>query len=149
MTTHASSLPRRLRREGIRRTYLLAWLGGPVIGIANGVARELVYKDRVGELAGHQLSTGTGIGLFAAYFWWLGRRWPIPTRRTALEIGAAWVALTVAFEFGFGHYVDGKSWDELLRDYDVASGRLWPLVLVWLGLGPLVVRELLARRDDA
>jgi hypothetical protein len=116
-----------------------------VIGIANGAARELLYKDRVGDPTAHQLSTGSAIGLFAAYLWWLERRWPIPTRRVAAEIGATWVALTVAFEFGFGHYVAGNSWDELLADYDVPNGRLWPLVLVWLGIGPLVVRELLIR----
>jgi hypothetical protein len=35
----------------------------------------------------------------------------------------------VAFEFGFGHYVSGAPWTELLADYDVRAGRLWPLVL--------------------
>ena len=42
-----------------RRAWLLAWLGGPLIGIANGTLRELAYKDRVGELTAHQLSTGS------------------------------------------------------------------------------------------
>ena len=39
----------------------------------------------------------------------LDRRWPIPTRRTAFAIGGWWLALTALFEFGFGHYVAGKS----------------------------------------
>jgi hypothetical protein len=119
-----------------------------VIGIANGAARELLYRDRVGDLTAHQLSTGTALGLFAAYLWWLERRWPIPTRRDALEVGMAWLVLTVAFEFGFGHWADGRSWEELLADYDLRQGRLWPLLLVWLGVGPVAVRELLAGREE-
>ena len=58
----------------------------------------------------------------------------------ALEVGIAWLALTVAFEFGFGRYVAHTSWRELLADYDLRKGRLWPLVLAWIMLGPALVR---------
>jgi hypothetical protein len=129
-----------------RRTWMLAWLGGPLIGIANGTLRELAYKDRVGELTAHQISTGSAIGLFAGYFELLARRRPLSSTREALEVGGAWLALTVAFEFGFGHYVAHTSWRELLADYDLRKGRLWPLVLAWIALGPAVVR---ARRERA
>ena len=128
-----------------RRAWLLAWLGGPLIGIANGTARELGYRERVGELRAHQLSTVTAIGLFAAYFEVLSRRWPLPSGRDAATVGGAWLALTIAFEFGFGR-LEGKSWRELLADYDLPHGRLWPLALAWIAAGPAVVREL-ARRD--
>jgi len=73
-----------------RRTWLLAWLGGPLIGIA-------------------------------------------------------WLALTVAFEFGFGRSVAHASWQDLLADYDLRKGRLWPLVLAWINLGPAVIRARRAR----
>jgi hypothetical protein len=73
-----------------------------VLGIANGIIRELTYKDHVGELAADQISTGMLIALLALYLWIFERRWPIPTIRTALTIGATWVVLTVLFEFGFG-----------------------------------------------
>jgi len=120
---------------------MLAWLGGPLIGIANGTVRERVYKDRVGELAAHQLSTVSIIALFAAYFEALSRRQPLPSTRDALEVGAGWLALTVAFEFGFGHYVARTSWDELLADYDLRRGRVWLLALSWIALGPAIVRR--------
>jgi hypothetical protein len=123
-----------------RRIWLIAWLAGPLIGIANGTLRELAYKDRVGELTAHQLSTGSAIALFAGYFDWLARRWPLSSTREALEVGAAWLALTVAFEFGFGRGVAHTSWSELLADYDLRKGRLWPLVLAWIALGPAIVR---------
>ena len=123
-----------------RRTWLVAWLGGPLIGIANGTVRELAYKDRVGELAAHQLSTASALGLFTAYFDVLARRHPLPSTRVALQVGAAWLALTIAFEFGFGRGVAHTSWEELLADYDLRKGRLWPLVLAWIVVGPAVLR---------
>ena len=129
-----------------RRAWLLAWLGGPLIGIANGTLREVAYKDRVGELTAHQISTGSAIALFAGYFELLARRRPLASTREALEVGVAWLALTVAFEFGFGRCVAHTSWRELLADYDLRKGRLWPLVLAWIVLGPAVVR---ARRGRA
>jgi hypothetical protein len=129
-----------------RRAWMLAWLGGPLVGIANGTLREVAYKDRVGELTAHQISTGSGIALFAGYFELLARLRPLTSTREALEVGIAWLALTVAFEFGFGRYVAHTSWRELLADYDLRKGRLWPLVLAWIALGPAVVR---ARRVSA
>ena len=116
-----------------------------MIGIANGVARETLYADRVGDLTAHQISTTIALALFALYFVLLERRWPLPTYRAALAVGSAWLALTVAFEFGFGHWGDGKTWGELVADYNVFRGHLWPLVLAWLALGPAVVRHLRRR----
>ena len=117
-----------------------------MLGIANGVIRETTYKERVGDLTGDQISGATLVVLLALYYWALERRWPIATTRAALEIGAAWVLLTVAFEFGFGHYVDGKSWPELLENYDIAGGNLWLLVLAWTGIGPAAIRAIRRRQ---
>ena len=87
------------------------------------------------------------LALVAAYFWLLSGRWPLGTRRDALTVGAVSVALMVAFEFGFGRWVDGTSWRELARDWNLADGRLWPLLVLWVGAGPTVFRELRRRRS--
>lgn len=144
---HRLHLPLRRTRDRpvgdpARRPWLIAWLGGPVIGIVNGAVRELVYKDEIGEFTARQISGGSAVILFTLYFWLLQRRWPLRSTRSALEVGAVWVALTVLFEFGFGRYVEGNSWDELFDAYNVAEGNLWLLVLLWLGVGPAVVRRL-------
>lgn len=128
-----------------RRAWTIAWLGGALLGIGNGAVRELAYKDRVGERTAQQLSAVSLAGLLAGYFAFLQRRRPIPTRRDAGAIGGTWLMLTVAFEFGFGRYVDRKPWDELLKDYDLRRGRVWPLVLAWIAAGPAVTRELSRR----
>jgi hypothetical protein len=57
-----------------------------------------------------------------------------------VRVGAAWLAMTVAFEFGFGHYVDSKSWAELVADYDLTQGRVWGLCLVAIAAAPAVTR---------
>ena len=64
-----------------RRAWLLAWLGGPLIGIANGSLREVTYKDRVGELTHTSSPPPSAVGLFAGYFELLGRRWPLSSTR--------------------------------------------------------------------
>ena len=125
------SLRRRVERSRVGRAWTIAWFGGAIVGIVNGATRELVYRDRVGELTAHQISTAVALALFAAYFAALQARWPLPSRRVAMQVGALWVALTLAFEFGFGHWVDHKSWDELLQQYDVSAGYVWAFVLTW------------------
>jgi hypothetical protein len=135
-------LPRRLRRPGadrVWRRWTAAWLAGPVIGVANGAVRDRVYAERLGEQRAHQVSSVVAVGLFAAHFWLLERRWPVESLPGALGIGATWVALTVLFELAFGRAVGGLTWNELLRDYDLRRGRLWPVVLAWLAVGPAVV----------
>jgi hypothetical protein len=86
------------------RPWLLAWLGLPILGIANGAIREVSYKRVAGELAAHQLSTATLLVLMATYLWALERRWPLQRSRRALTIGGSWAVLTILFEFGFGRY---------------------------------------------
>jgi len=67
----------------------------------------------------------------------------------ALVIGLGWLLGAIAFEFGFGHYVDGVSWSRLLSDYDITRGRL--LLLVWLavGAGPYVLTRVGTRTPAA
>jgi hypothetical protein len=121
--------------------WIAAWLGASVLGVANGAFREAVYADAVGDEAAHLISTGTLLALLGGYMSLLQRRWPLESRREAARVGAAWGALTVAFEFGFGHWVAGDSWSELLENYDVTAGRVWILVPAAMVAGPELARR--------
>ena len=129
----------------MKKRWILAWVGASVLGVVNGAARDATYADAVGEDAAGVISTGTLLGLLAGYVWLLQRRWPLETRREALSVGAAWGALTVAFEFGFGHWVAGDSWPTLLEAYDVTEGKVWILVPAAMVAGPELARRLSAR----
>jgi hypothetical protein len=118
--------------------YLLAWLPMIPIAIGNGVLRQRWYGKHVEDLAAHQISTAVAIVLFGIYIWLVVRALRPASGRQAILIGLVWLALTVAFEFLFGHYVVGHSWRALLNDYDLLAGRLWVLVLAWLALAPYV-----------
>lgn len=132
--------------RGVWAFWATAWLGMLALAFANGTARALGYQPLVGELAARQIATQILLGLLAAYVWVLHRRRPLPTTRTALAVGSLWTALTLAFEFGFGHYVAKTPWELLLAEYDLFQGRIWVLVPIATTVTPAIVHAVQARQ---
>jgi hypothetical protein len=126
--------------------YLFFWLILAVVAIANGTLRQFTYGRHMPELAAHQLSTLTGILLTGGAVWLLDRSWPIGSAKDAWIIGSCWLLMTIAFEFGFGHYLAGHSWSRLFADYNILEGRAWSLFLVWIAVLPWVIWRLRIRR---
>jgi len=122
--------------------YTIAWIGLAIIGIINGVIREVGYGKFLGELLAHQVSSVTGIILFGLFTWCLTLRWRMQSSGQAFTIGIIWLALTIAFEFLFGHYVMKHPWSRLFHDYNILEGRVWILVLVWITIAPYVIYRL-------
>ena len=116
---------------------LLFWVVLAAVGVANGTVRQLGYGPHMDPDAAHVVSCFTAIALIMVatriYAAWEG---PRLTPGRAGAVGASWVALTILFEFGFGHYVMGHPWSRLLADYDFTAGRLWVLVLASIGITP-------------
>jgi len=125
------------------RNFTIAWLGGIPIAILNAAIRNYLFQPYTNELLAHQISSFTIIIIFAIYFFWLNKLWPIDSTQQAITIGIIWLTLTIIFEFLFGHYVMGHSWTYLLQDYNIMSGRLWSLVLVWTIIGPYTIYKVL------
>ena len=113
------------------------WFALLGIAIVNGAVRSAWISPRLGEYAGHVLSTI----VLCAFIVWLAFatiRWVAPAGlREGFLVGVLWLVLTVAFEFIGGHYLFGDPWPKLLADYDILHGRLWLLVLVTNLLAPL------------
>jgi hypothetical protein len=122
--------------------HILAWFMLLIVAVLNGIVRQTFFLDRLGELHAHQLSTLTGIVLFGIVIWILHRVWPLATPAQAWLVGCVWLVLTLAFELLFFHYVGGKSWELLLRDDNVAEGRLWPLLLIWVMVAPYLMHRI-------
>lgn len=120
----------------------LTWAAMIPVAIGNGIVRETVIQPGVGELPAHQLSVVTGSLGFLGVTWLMFRHQAMAeSDQTLLKVGLAWVAATVAFEFGFDRLIDGKSWSELLHDYNVFRGRLWPVVLLVILSAPVAVKH--------
>src|SRR5690606_2475498 len=128
-------------RGPVRRSWVVAWFGMLALALVNGTLRAVVTQPLLGETAARALATVFLLAALTGYVWWLHRRRPIPTARQAWAIGLAWVAMTLAFEFGWGRAVEGLAWPALLADCDVTAGRIWVLVPVWTALAPVVVRR--------
>ncbi len=118
--------------------YLIAWFAMLLVSVANGALRDFTYGRYLPELLAHQLSTLSGIVLLGGVIYLFVRRWPPASARQALSIGLFWMVLTVAFEFLFFHYAGGHSWGELLANYDLPGGRLWPVLLAWVAFAPYI-----------
>ncbi len=116
-------------------TYFLCWFPMLLIAIANGSARDLWYKQYLGELRAHQLSTVSFLIVLAIYIAFIIKKFPPPSGLWAMGIGLFWVMLTLLFEFGFG-LLRGNSFNDLLGDYNIFKGRLWILIPAWLLLAP-------------
>ena len=118
---------------------LLAWCMLMLAAILNGTFRVAILTPRLGERTGHVVSSAILCALILLLSW-LVIGWIAPTTgRDAVQVGVFWLALTLAFEFGFGHFVARKPWRELLADYNIADGRIWILVLVTTLFAPLVM----------
>lgn len=121
---------------------LLVWLLIMLGESAHGALRRLLFSDEV-LFALRQISVGVGVLIVFALTWlclpWLRLR----SGGAALVVGAAWVALTLAFEVVLGR-ATGLGWAQIFAEYDLTRGGLMPLGLLAMGLTPWLVQRLQA-----
>lgn len=109
---------------------VLIWFVLLLVAILNGGLREALMLPRLGRGLAQALSTVMLSGLILV-IGWIATPWIAPrTLQNAWGIGVTWVTLTLAFEFLAGHFMFGKTWEALLRDYNVLAGRIWAMVLI-------------------
>lgn len=125
--------------------YLIAWFVMLLVSVANGALRDFTYGKHMDELSAHQLSTVASIVLLGIVIGGFTRLYPAASGTVAILTGLFWMALTVAFEFLFFHYVGGRPWAELLANYNVRQGRVWVAVLLWVAIAPYLFFRLRQR----
>lgn len=106
-----------------------AWLLFLLIAVASGALRETLLTPLLGEHSAQQVGTLFVCGLIGAIGWRFARQLR-PSSGQALAIGLGWLAMTLLFEFGVFNFILGHPLSEMLAEYDLAAGRLWPLVLL-------------------
>ncbi len=113
-----------------------------VLAILNAALREKVLGPLIGNPAALPLS---GILLSILVFLVTLALFPKLRAATALHcwaIGGAWVLLTLAFEFIFGHFVMGKASGEILEIFKISQGNLMSLVLIAIAASPYLAWRL-------
>lgn len=122
------------------------WLLLVVLAIVNGTIRNSLITPKVGEYAGHVISTVIFMCVILLVTYLFLSSLKIEYSKTdLLLVGALWLALTIIFEFVFGHYVVGHPWERLLADYNIFKGRVWILVLLTTFIAPFLVGSLLKK----
>jgi len=122
---------------------IIAWIVMLFGAIVNGGLREKILQPRVGSLA-LPISALSGAIIFTviAYvmFKWVDI---IYTTQETFILGIMWFVLTILFEFIFGRYVLKQGWKKLIKAYDVRTGNLWSVLLLYLIVLPFVVSKIL------
>ena len=114
------------------------WFGIMMSAIVNGAFRDGVLVPRLGDPIARAVSCVTLAAVIAAVTW-MSLEWIHPTStRDAWTIGATWLVMTLAFEFGAGHYLFHTPWSAVIADYNLLAGRLWVLVLITTLTAPVV-----------
>ena len=117
---------------------LKAWLIILPCMIANGVLRELVLKQLVPAQVAEAISVAIGIAIVLVLTRWLLHPLAGKAPSELVRASVTLVLLTVAFEFLFGHYVDRKSWSDLVANYEIWNGKLWPIALATIAFTPFL-----------
>ena len=119
---------------------ILLWVLLAVLAILNGTVREFGYKPLVGDYIAHVISTVSYIGIMLGVMYVYFRKVLIMSdKKMLIAVGTKLLIATIAFEFIFGHYVIGHSWEKLFADYNIFQGRVWGVVLLFILIGPRLV----------
>jgi hypothetical protein len=118
------------------------WLVFLVVAMAGGIIRERFLAPGLGPLAGKALGTLlVAVIIFGIIYAYVGKL-AGASQTSLFKLGLFWTTATITFEFLFGHYAMGHSWESLWADYNVVQGRLWPLVLIVTLCGPWLARKI-------
>lgn len=123
------------------KVFLRAFVVWIVIILAetvHGIARIQILEPSVGEFRARQMAVFSGAAIIflvtRSLIRWIGANGPF----ALVAIGLFWMVLTIAFELLIGRFVFGFSWQRIAAEYDITSGSLMPLGLVFLVFCPLL-----------
>ncbi len=117
------------------------WLLIVIAESISGTIRQIWLAPAIGERSSHQIGVliGSALILFIA---WLTARWlDARTRKMQLQVGALWVVLMVAFEFGVGLAIC-NSIERMLAEYDLSRGGLMGVGFLILLFAPAFVARI-------
>ena len=125
--------------SSLKQRAAAVWLLLMSAEVAQGTARTLWLAPLVGSLRSRQIGVLTGSCLIllivALTHRWIG----FESNHQRVVIGLRWMVATLIFEFGVGRVL-GRTWVDLLADYDPWQGGLLALGMVVLAASPWLFR---------
>jgi hypothetical protein len=120
---------------------MLIWLSITPLAILNGGFRQYALEPLVGEKYARPIS-----GLILCFLIFIVSFIFIPklgkgTVKTYLLIGVLWVFSTIIFETILG-LLFGMSISEIIQAYNISTGNLWLIVVVFVGVVPLLIAKI-------
>lgn len=110
---------------------ILVWLLLVAAATINGFFREFYLKAIFNDTISYFFSAWLLIIIIFIFTYLFLRRYKNQyLKKHLIFIGIIWFSFTVFFEFVFGRFAAGYSWEELLTDYNLLNGRIWILVLL-------------------
>lgn len=121
---------------------IVVWLIIVIAAILNGGLRETFLTPLIGAQLSLPIS-GITLSVLVFVITYLSIPFLGDVKSGAyLRIGLFWIILTLSFEYLFGHYVMGKSWNEINQVFDVQNGNLFIVVLFVTALSPWTAAKL-------
>jgi hypothetical protein len=120
---------------------MLIWLTIVPLAILNGALREGILEPLIGSRIARPISGIILIILIFIVSFIFIPRLKKGTQRTYLIIGLLWVLATVIFETALS-FLMGMSFYEVINAYNITTGNLWLLVVVFIGFAPTIVAKI-------
>ena len=120
---------------------VLSWFVLLAVAFLNGAVRQFAYPSTLGDFAARQVAAGVGAVALGVTIWLILRRWPLSRASLAWATGALWAALTVAFEVALVRG-SGRPWADVIAQYALWKGSLWPLLVLWVLAAPAALSAL-------
>lgn len=120
---------------------MLIWLSIIPLAILNGGLRENVLLPLLGAQWAQPLSGLILCLLICAVSVLFIPKIGKGEAKTYWKIGLLWVFLTFAFESTFG-LARGNSLCEIMKAYNITSGNLWLVVLIFIGIAPYLAAKI-------
>lgn len=124
----------------IKRSVII-WLSIIPLAVLNGFIRESLLVSFISSRAALPLSALT-LSLFIFIITYIC----IPrlikgAKKDYIKVGIIWLFLTIIFEFLMGIML-GNSLSEILMAYDITTGNLWVVVLLFIAVVPYLVARI-------
>jgi hypothetical protein len=131
-----------IHRHWLLKRALGIWLVLIGAEFVHGILRAIFLVPVVGNFGSRQIGVFTGSILILAIAYLLVPWLHATDKRSLISVGVLWVVLTVVFEFGFGHFVLGRSWQDLASDYNVLRGGFLLIGISVLMFAPVIAAKM-------